>query len=267
MSAGEREQLERVRDRFTRTAEKFARFAVPTRSDEAERLARLVAPRGDEVALDLACGPGTFTRALASRVRFLSGVDLTPAMLEQARHAISHARLANVAFACADANLLPFADAALDLAVCAYSFHHFFDPARAARELTRVVRAGGRVAVVDIVVPEGADAEFNNRIERARDSSHARTLRLAELETLLEAAGLRVLVPEISERLRRFDDWMQTVDWPRGTPAYRETRRLMEASMPGDLAGFRPRFVASVAMGPDEIEYVQTSAFVVAEKR
>ncbi len=262
MTTADREHLERVRSRFTRTAQQFARFALATRGDEAERLAQLAAPRGDEVALDLACGPGTFTRAFAARVRFLHALDLTPAMLEQARQAGAQARLTNIAFACADANSLPFADSALGVAVCAYSFHHFLEPGRPVGELGRVLRRGGRVAIADMIVPDGADPEWTNRIERTRDSSHARTLTLAELHDLLEAAGLRVVVTEIGERLRQFDDWMETIGSPLGTSAYAETRRLMEASIPGDTAGFHPRLVP----GSSRLEFVQTSAFVVAEK-
>lgn len=258
----EREHLNRVRSRFTRTAEAFARFALRTRAEEAERLAQLAAPPSDEGALDLACGPGTFTRAFAARVRFLVALDLTPAMLEQARQAAQQAGLANIGFACADANALPFPDSALGMAVCGYALHHFFDPARPMDECGRVLRRGGRVAIADLIVPEGADPESNNRIERARDSSHARTLTLAKLHVLLNAAGLGVVATELLERRRRFDDWMATIGWPEGTPHYRKTRGLMEASMPNDTAGFHPRRTER-----NEIEFVQTSAFVVAEKR
>ncbi len=261
MTTADREHLERVRNRFTRTAQTFARFALATRGDEAERLVRLAAPRADEVALDLACGPGTFTRAFAARVRFLHAVDLTPAMLEQAREALAQVGLVNIAFTCGDANALPFADSALGVAVCGYSLHHFLEPARPLRELSRVLGRGGRVAIADLVVPDGADPASTNCIERARDSSHACTLTLAHLHDLLEAAGLRIVATELGERLRQFDDWMQIMGWTPGTPAYVKTRRLMEASIPDDTAGFHPRRNAQNA-----IEFVQTSAFVVAER-
>jgi ubiquinone/menaquinone biosynthesis C-methylase UbiE len=267
----DRKHLDAVRTRFTRTAQDFARFALAARAGEAERLACLAAPRGNELALDLACGPGTFTRAFAARVRQICCLDLTPAMLDQARAAVARAALANVAFACGDANALPFAGAALDLAVCGYSFHHFLDPARVIAELGRVVRCGGRVAVVDIVVPEGANPEWNNRVERTRDPSHPRTLTAAELMAMFQAAGLLVFAHEIAERLRQFDQWMENIGTPPGTPAYIETRRMMEAAMPGDRSGFRPRFVRTASdqavSAQGEIEFVQTSLFLVAEKR
>ena len=271
MTGSDREQLGRVRERFTRTAQQFAQFALSTRGDEAERLVNLALSRfahaAQAIAVDLACGPGTFTRSFAPRVGFVIGLDLTPAMLGEAQQTAARDALANLAFACADANALPLPDAGLDLAVCAYSFHHFLDPARAIREMARVVRPGGRVAAVDLIVPDGADPESNNRIERARDNSHARTLSTAELHALLEAAGLHLLASEFGERLRQFNDWMQIVGCPPGSPSYSETRRLMEASIPGDTAGFHPRFAAVAVHGaPPELQFVQTSLFVVAEK-
>lgn len=286
----DREQLERIRERFTRTAQSFAQFALGARGEEAERLARMAIPglrdAAGAVALDLACGPGTFTRALAARVRFVAGLDFTPAMLSQAREAVGRVGLGNVAFARADANALPLGNSALDLAVCAYSFHHFLDPARTLRELSRVLRPGGRVALVDMIVPEGGDSELSNLIERTRDPSHARTLTANEFTALLEAAGFRPMASDTSERRRQFDDWMQIMGLAPGSSGYAAARRLMEASMPGDTAGFHPRFVdagttvaaAASGVGPApggevasgarrEIEFVQTSLFVVAEKR
>jgi len=261
-----RTQHARVRDRFTRTADQFSRFALSTRSKEAEHLAALVSPRGTELALDLACGPGTFANAFAPRTRFLFGFDLTPAMLDRARSSAAAASLANVAFACADACRLPLPDASLDLAICGYSIHHMLDPARGLSELARVLRPGGRLALVDLIVPAGASSDAHNRIERARDASHATTLTVPEFSALVEAAGLRLFALEITDRLRQFDDWMQIAGHASGSPDYLATRRLMEDSLPSDSAGFRPRLVPDPSGSAPLLEFTQTSLFLFAEK-
>lgn len=261
MPAHPGDNRERVCERFTRTAEEFARFSLTTRAEEAQILVNLTAPRGDERALDLACGPGTFTRAFAPRVKFILGLDLTPAILAQAQNAAAKENIANVAFALGDATRIPLPEWSLDLAVCAYSLHHFPDPEAALRELVRVVTPGGFVSLVDIVAPEEPPrAAANNEIERARDSSHMTTLRQSDLRHLLKASGLRLRGWQVTERLRGFDEWMQVAGWKRGDPAFEETKRRMEAAMPRDLSGFKARLVAS------EMEWVQTSAFLVAER-
>ena len=264
----QREQLDRVRDRFTRSAEQFSRFALTNRGAEADRLVELACAHFGPVslALDLACGPGTFAKALAPRVARVFGVDLTPAMLDKARQAVARAGISNVALACADANVVPLRSASCDLAVCGYSFHHFLEPARPIREMARVVRPGGRVAAVDLIIPPGADSHTNNSIERARDASHVQTLTSAELCALFESSGLRVISTDTSERPRDFDDWMITVGSPPGTAIYAETRRLMEAAIQDDRAGFHPRLLPAAGDAPPALAWVQTSFFLVAEK-
>jgi ubiquinone/menaquinone biosynthesis C-methylase UbiE len=266
----EREQRQRIRERFTRSADSFTKFALSKRTGDADRLVALAAPRGDEIALDLACGPGTFARAFARHVRFLHGLDLTPALLAQAQRAIREAGLGNVALACGDAYALPYRSGSLDLATCGYSLHHMTEPARAFAELARVLRPRACLAIVDIIVPAEADAERHDEIERARDNSHAHTLKAAGLEALLESAGFRVRAAETVERARTFPDWMRIAGWEPGDPAWAETYRLMEASMPADAAGYHPRYASRDAEAPTpvaaEIEFVQTSRFVVAVK-
>jgi ubiquinone/menaquinone biosynthesis C-methylase UbiE len=269
-TASDRDQQERVRERFTRTAEAFGDFAVARRGREAELLARLLRVRGHEQAVDLACGPGTLALVFAHHVRWICGVDLTPAMLERARRSALAEKTANLAFVLGNALELPFPGASLDTAVTSYSLHHIPDPARVIREIARVLKPGGRAGLIDLVVPEvRAIAEMNNRIERTRDSSHARTLAKSEFETMLTAAGLRLLAAETEEHPRSFDHWMQVGGWGRGDRAYADTRRLMEASIPGDSAGFHPRLAPADSSQPGSapnIEMIQTVFFVAAEK-
>lgn len=258
-------QLERVRERFTRTAQQFASFSLAKRSAEAEKLVALAAPRGDETALDLACGPGTFTCAFAPRVRRITGLDLTPALMAHAQKAAEHAGLANTAFACGTVTALPFADGSLDLVACGYSVHHFGEPAAALHEVARVLRAGGRLALMDMIVPGEVSpeaGEANNAIERVRDASHETTFFAAGLRGLVEAAGLRLAGEQIDERTRSFDDWMQIAGWQRGEGVYQRTRALIEAAMPGDASRFHTRIIP----GSADLEFVQTSLLLVAGK-
>jgi SAM-dependent methyltransferase len=265
MTSGQ-EHLDRVRDRFTHTAAPFAQFALTVRAEEAVRLAAMATrslPRTEAaVAADLACGPGTFAVALAARVGYVVGVDLTPAMLGQARETLQRAGLANAAYVCANAYTLPFADGTLDIALCGYALHHLLTPERAIREMARVVRPGGRVVVVDLILDEDADSEAHNRIERSRDPSHATTLRPSALRSLFAQAGLRELDGDLRERQRDFGHWMEVAGWTPGSETYLRTRRLMEAAIADGDTGLQPR------KGPDGrgLQFSQTVLSLVAEK-
>jgi len=268
---GGREQLDRVRERFTRTADAFADFSLGPRRNEAAWLVELAAPQGHEIALDVACGPGTFARAFAPRVRCACGLDLTMAMLERARRVAAEENLRNLFFACGNAYALPFADAAFDLASCGYSLHHMSDPLAVLLELARVVGPGGQVALLDLVAPEEPErAALNNQIEIARDHSHVRTLAATEFERFLAEASLELSRREVKERLRSFDDWMQIAGSEPGDHTYTRTRELMEATIRDDAAGFHPHFAGEEAAGRSDgsdLRFVQTSLFLVARKK
>lgn len=102
-----------------------------------------VAP-GQQV-LDVACGTGVVARAASEVVGAggrVSGVDLNPAMVEVARECAP-----GIDWRVADAAALPFDDASFDAALCQSALFFFPDPAQACREMTRVVRTGGVVAL------------------------------------------------------------------------------------------------------------------------
>jgi ubiquinone/menaquinone biosynthesis C-methylase UbiE len=255
-------QRDRVRERFTRTAQQFAGFSLTKRTAEASQLLELAALRGTERALDVACGPGTFTTVFAPCVRDISGIDLTPAMLEQARAAAAAAGLKNISFFSGDAAALPFDSSEFDLVTCGYSVHHFAEPVAVLNEMARVLRAGGKLALVDIFVPEGFDADAANAIERARDASHETTFTSEQLVRLIESCSLRVAAMQPAVRERSLDDWMRIAGWGPGDAAYQETRRLLEAQIENDKSGFAPRRIADSS----DLAFVQPSLFLVATK-
>jgi len=100
----------RIQDQFSRQAEQFA-VAPALHNDEV--LSLLVAaanPVPTDTALDVACGPGTVSIALAKRVQRAVGLDATVAMLSQARRLAAEACVQNADWCQGDVYNLPFAD-------------------------------------------------------------------------------------------------------------------------------------------------------------
>jgi demethylmenaquinone methyltransferase/2-methoxy-6-polyprenyl-1,4-benzoquinol methylase len=109
--------------------------------------------RGD-AALDVACGTGKLTAALAGAVGpagRVVGVDLSSAMLDEARRAFGG--LANVEFRIGDALALPVDDGSFDAATIAFGLRNLSSFEDGFREMARVVRSGGRVVCLELSVP------------------------------------------------------------------------------------------------------------------
>jgi ArsR family transcriptional regulator len=98
---------------------------------------------------DLACGTGQLAAALAPFVARVIAVDRSRAMLKAAARRL--AGVANVELRAGTLEALPLDEGALDAAVLCLALHHQSDPGTVLREAGRVVRAGGRVLVVDLL--------------------------------------------------------------------------------------------------------------------
>ena len=180
---------ERIVEQFTRWAKPFADLPVHS---EADGMARTLAAAGiqpDLTVLDVACGPGIVACAAAARAKHVTGIDLTPAMIAQARSRQASLKLANLAWHIADATQLPFADGTFDVVLTRYSFHHMTAPAAALREMKRVCREGGRVVVIDATPSPETQAAYDH-METLRDGSHASALTLDQLRALGREVGL-----------------------------------------------------------------------------
>lgn len=176
--------------------EQFTRQAVPfsqktqMSSDAAFRLMMdvcEVAPQ--DTALDVACGPGLTACALATVAAHVTGIDLTPAMLERARARQAEHGLTNLTWQLGDVYSLPFDDGSFSLVITRFSFHHFLNPSAVLSEMTRVCAPGGRVMVWDSV-PDTDKADAYNRLEKLKDPSHARALTEKGLLAIINDAGL-----------------------------------------------------------------------------
>lgn len=215
---------EKIREQFTAQVERFARSPHVNAEEPLARFLALVRPRGDERALDVACGPGLLARAFAPRVRALVGVDLTHAMLVKAREIAPAAR-----FAVADALALPLGDASRDLVLTRLALHHMPDPAAAIAEMARVLGPGGRLAIFDMTTSEvEEEARYHDAIERLRDPSHARALPLSELLRAVGRAGLDAARMDAMDFEIEVEGWIARAEQTR--EAAEEARRLIAAA-------------------------------------
>ena len=111
-----------------------------------ERLCEAVDLRAGEHVLDVAAGNGNATLAAARRFADVTSTDYVPALLDRAR-ARADAEGLTVDFQAADAEALPFDDGRFDVALSTFGVMFTPDQARAAAELARVVRRGGRIGL------------------------------------------------------------------------------------------------------------------------
>jgi ubiquinone/menaquinone biosynthesis C-methylase UbiE len=122
---------------------------------EEIRIARLLLGLGPgDTVLDVACGPGNFTREFARAVGATGlavGVDASATMLDRGVDETQRSGLQNLALVRCDATDLPFRARSFDAVCCFAALHLFADPFSALDEMRRVLAPGGRIALMTSV--------------------------------------------------------------------------------------------------------------------
>ena len=142
--------------------------------------------------LDVACRSGIVACELANFVSHVTGIDITPAMIEQAKQIQKEKKLDNLTWKIGDIHTLPFDDSSFSLVITRYSFHHLLDPQKVLDDMIRVCKHGGRIVIID-VTPESSKANEYNRVEKLLDPSHVKAFTFKELTNLMEESGLHQL--------------------------------------------------------------------------
>jgi ubiquinone/menaquinone biosynthesis C-methylase UbiE len=225
------DHLKRIADEFGRQAPTFEQWAEKTDDQVASRFRDALGEAAHGDLLDVACGPGVVSAAIAPGAASVIAFDATAEMLEKARSRCAKAGLANVDFKRGDAEHLPFEDARFDGVVTRLAIHHFADPQRALNEMFRVLRPGGMGVIVDIVSSSNIEeSNLQNAIERLRDPSHARMLPTSELDASIARAGFEHVDDTTWDKSREFEEWLGIVNDPaRAEPLRVVVRALAEA--------------------------------------
>lgn len=124
----------------------------------AEDLCRAVDPRPNEKVLDLACGSGNFALIAARRYCGVSGLDIAANLVERAGERAA-AEGHDIDFRTGDAQALPYPDASFDVVASVFGIMFAPDQEKAAREILRVCKPNGRIALANWM-PEGFGGDF-----------------------------------------------------------------------------------------------------------
>ena len=151
-------RVQRMFDGIARRYDAFNTVASLGRDESWRRLtARIAAPEPVERGLDAAAGTGKLSAALAARADHVTALDFSAAMLARGGPDLAARGLAGrVHRVQGDALALPFPDATFDCATIGFGLRNLADIPLGLREFRRVLRAGGRLAVLDIVRPRSA---------------------------------------------------------------------------------------------------------------
>ena len=135
--------------------------------------------------LDVACGPATYGRRIASPFRNDYGIDVSMGMLRQGMTYVARDGIPGVHLARSRVEELPFEDDVFDGAICGGSLHLFPDTALALREIARTLKAGAPLAVTTFVVGNSLAA----RLVKQGKNKKMHAFKLPELQQYLSEAG------------------------------------------------------------------------------
>ena len=145
--------------------------------------------------LDLGCGTGRFSEALAARFNAeVIGLDPSQKMLQLAREKQRDER---VRYQLGRAESIPLPSESVDLVFMSMSIHHFADPNGAARECRRVLRANGRVVIRTGTREQIESYPYTPFISLSRPIMEKVLPSSAQLRAIFAAAGLRMIASEI----------------------------------------------------------------------
>ena len=223
----------RVEAQFGERAAAYLTSGVHARGEDLEALVSLVGERRHRRALDLGCGAGHASFAVAPFAAEVVALDLSPEMLDVVARTATERGLANVTTRKGTTDRLPFDDESFDCVISRYSAHHWPDLDRALREAVRVLAPGGLLAIVDSVSPGLPLLDTHlQAIELLRDTSHVRSYARAEWEAALARAGLIPGTLRAFKIRLEFDVWIARMRTP---PVQAQAIRALQTSASKDV--------------------------------
>ncbi len=204
-----------VTEQFGSTAAAYLTSAVHAQGVDLQELAQIAATIPQARVLDLGCGGGHASFAVAPVVEKVIAYDLSAEMLDVVARAARERGLDNLAVRQGSADRLDFPDASVDLVCTRFSVHHWRNVPQALREILRVLKPGGRFIVIDTAAPADVLADtYVQAIELLRDTSHVRNISLNSWRKLLRQAGFEIASDKTWKLRLEFATWVARMRTP-----------------------------------------------------
>ncbi len=218
---------------FGSQAADYVTSSVHAQGADLDAIKLIAAAKAPQRALDLGCGGGHVSFALAPFSEAVIAYDLSTEMLDAVRDSALQRGLANIATVYGPVETLPFDDASFDLVVSRFSAHHWHDIAQGLRETRRVLKLAGVAIFVDVAAPESPLLDtFLQTIELLRDPSHVRDYAPSEWQTFLTDAGFTIEDITMRRLPLDFASWIERMRTP---PARADVIRSLHPEMSAEV--------------------------------
>ncbi|GEM_PF-65866 len=200
---------------FGASAEGYVASPIHRRRDDIGQVVAWAQPQPTDTALDISTGGGHMALGMAPHVERIVVSDLTPRMLAAAQAYLASHGVSNATYVIADAEALPFLDETFDIVTVRIAPHHYPHIRTAVREMARVLKPGGRLALVDNIAPDAPTLDaLINEWDKRRDPSHVREYTVSEWLRFLSEAGLHVERHETHRRAIEYVTWVDLMRVP-----------------------------------------------------
>ncbi|MCB4808942.1 methyltransferase domain-containing protein [Tamlana sp. 62-3] len=175
-------------EQFSKQANSYT--AITSHSDALEKLISITSASKNDHVLDIACGSGIVSCEFAKYSNYVTGIDMTQGMIDEAKKLQTKLNLENITWQIGDVEHLPYDDNSFSIVVSRFGFHHFLNPLKVLSEMKRVCKPNGIIMVVDVSLPDSKIEKYNE-MEKNRDCSHVAALSLTDFSRLFKNLELK----------------------------------------------------------------------------
>ncbi|MDO1584392.1 class I SAM-dependent methyltransferase [Rhizobium oryzicola] len=204
-----------VQSQFGARANSYVTSAVHSTGEDLAALTAIVADAKPARAIDLGCGGGHVSYAMAAHAGRVVAVDLSADMLAAVARTAAERGLGNIETVETSVESLPFDSGHFDFLGCRYTAHHWHDVTAGLREGRRVLKAGAPAVFIDVIAPAHPLLDTHlQAVELLRDTSHVRDYSLQEWTAMLGQARFGLQKVRTFRVKMEFDTWIRRMATP-----------------------------------------------------